>query len=157
MDQLLRFWHLTRCEKLLLFEACALLMASKLSLKAIAFRHVDWYLRRWESRKTSVSSGYMQNDIRLVDLSLTRAANLLPWKSLCLTRSIAKLVMLRRRGIPAVLFAGVKSLEDASLVAHAWVCPGDYIMNGSSDESENVEFTVLVRIGQGSLPDSSRS
>jgi len=154
MGQLLRFWYWARCEKLLLVEACVLLLASNLSVKAVAFRRIDSCLRRWDRRNASVSSEYMQNDIRLVDLSLTRAANLFPWKSLCLTSSIAKLIMLRRRGIPAVLFAGVKSVADASLVAHAWVRPGDCIMNASSDGNENAEFTVLVRIGQGSLPDS---
>ena len=61
------------------------------------------------------------DDIKLVNLSLSRAANLLPWKSLCLSRSIAAFIMLRRRGIPAVMFAGVKFAEDSSLLAHAWV------------------------------------
>ena len=88
------------------------------------------------------------DDIKLVNLSLSRAANLLPWKSLCLSRSIAAFIMLRRRGIPAVMFAGVKFSEDSSLLAHAWVHTGRGVIDGNS---ENSAFTPLVRIGQEPL------
>jgi hypothetical protein len=81
----------------------------------------------------------------------------LPWNSLCLSRSIAQLIMLRRRGIPAILFAGVKSAEDSSLSAHAWVRAGDIVMDGTLGQTENGEYTVLVTIGQKPLPNSSRN
>jgi hypothetical protein len=160
MGQFRKFWYLTGREKLLFFEACILLLLSNLSVKTVAFKNIDSYLRAyWNdgSRDAIVRSDDIKNDIKLVDLSLSRAANALPWNSLCLSRSIAQLVMLRRRGIPAVLFAGVKSAGDASLLAHAWVCAGDGVMDGNSDRTKNAEYTVLVRIGQNPLPNSSRN
>src|SRR5438445_11770082 len=150
MSQVRKFWYLTGREKLLFFEACILLLLSNLSVNTMTFKNIDSYLKAHRNNRTRdamVSSDDIKNDIKLVDLSLSRAANALPWNSMCLSRSITQLIMLRRRGIPAVLFAGVKSLEDSSLSAHAWVRTGDDLMDMSSDRAENAEFAVLLRIG----------
>ena len=56
--------------------------------------------------------------------------------------------MLRRRGIPAVMVAGVKFSEDSSLHAHAWIDTGHPRPNANS---ENSAFTAIVRIGQEPL------
>lgn len=159
MARFRKFWYLTGREKLTLFEACILLLFSNLSVKMVAFRSIDSYLHAYldNRRDAIVPSNDIKNEIELVDLSLSRAANALPWNSLCLSRSIAQLIMLRRRGIPAILFAGVKSAEDSSLSAHAWVRAGDIVMDGTLGQTENGEYTVLVTIGQKPLPNSSRN
>jgi len=160
MHRLRRFWSLTRREKLVFSEACIFLLLSNLSVKAIAFRHIDRYLRaHWNhpSQPGIDCSGLVKNEIKLVNLSLSRAASAFPWKSLCLSRSIAGLVMLRRRGISAVLLAGVKSLEDSSLHAHAWIRASDGVMDWNSDGSfDSSSFAVVLRLGHESLLDSSR-
>jgi hypothetical protein len=159
MRQLRKFWSLTRREKLAFFEACILLLLSNLSVKLVAFRHIDSYLRaHWNDhpRAGIDLQDHIKTDIKLVNLSLSRAANVFPWKSLCLSRSIAELVMLRRRQIPAVLLAGVKTLEDTSLHAHAWIRAGDGVVDWNSDgSSDNSSFTVVLRVGHESLLDSS--
>jgi transglutaminase superfamily protein len=143
MGRLLKFWSLTRREKRFFCEAGVLLVLANLSVRVIAFRHIDGFLRaRWDDGARC--NFYLAEEIELVNLSLSRAANLLPWKSLCLSRSIAAFIMLRRRGIPAVMVAGVKSVEDSSLLAHAWVQTARGVIGGSS---ENAAFTPLVRIG----------
>ena len=159
MARFRKFWYLTGREKLALFEACVLLLFSNLSVKMVAFRNIDSHLHAYldNRRDAVVPSNDIKNEIKLVDLSLSRAANALPWNSLCLSRSIAQLIMLRRRGIPAILFAGVKSAEDSSLSAHAWVRAGDSLMDGTLGQTENGEYTVLVTIGQTPLPNSSRN
>jgi Transglutaminase-like superfamily len=161
MGRLLKFWSLTRREKLFLFEACILLLLSNLSVKTVAFRHIDSYLRtHWNDhpRAGIDRPDHIKNDIKLVNLSFSRAAYVFPWKSLCLSRSIAEFVMLRRRGIPAVLLAGVKSLKDSSLHAHAWIHAGDGVVDWNSDgSSDNSSFTVVLRVGHESLLDSSRN
>jgi hypothetical protein len=144
MDQLLKFWSLPRREKQFFCEASIILLFSYLCVKVIAFRHIDSFLRaRWGG---SVPSACEQADcIMLVNLSLARAANLFRWKDLCLSESIAAFIMLRRRDIPAILFAGVKFLEDSSLSAHAWVHTGDGAIDGNS---QNSAFTAVMKIGQ---------
>jgi hypothetical protein len=145
MSRLLKFWSLPRREKQFFCEAGMLLLLSTLSVKAIAFRRIDSFLRaRWNDN-TPDAFNAADDDIELVKLSLSRMASLLPWKTLCLSRSIAEFIMLRRRGIPAVMYMGVKFLENSSLHAHAWVHTGRDLTEGNSDNSA---FTPVVRIGQ---------
>jgi hypothetical protein len=147
MGRFHKFWMLPRREKLLLCEACILLLLANLSVKIFAFGRIERYLRALCNNdrilRSSVSA-YDKDGIKLVDLAVARAAVVLPFKSLCLSRSIATFTMLRRRGFPAVLFAGVRVCADSSLIAHAWVEPGCGMMERNA---ENSAFTTLVRIG----------
>ena len=144
MGRLAKLRFMTRREKTCLCEAGILLLLSNACIKAIAFRHIDRFLRRcWnEGVRRTVDH---KKEISLVQHSISRAANALPWESLCLNRSVTEYVMLRRRGIPAVLFAGVRFSGHSSLDAHAWV-ETDLINNTSS---ENSGFATVIRIGTG--------
>ena len=143
MGRLAKFWSLTRRERKFLCEASILLLLSNACVKAIAFRHIDRFLRtRWNG---GIQGGIdHEQEIRLVQRSISRAANVLPWKSLCLSRSIAEFIMLRRRGIPAVMFAGVRFSGISSLDAHAWVDTG---LGVDDKSSENSGFATVIRIG----------
>src|SRR5262245_10671946 len=153
MDRLLRFWSLPRREKQLFCEAAVLLLISHICLKTVAFKHIDRFLRaRWNDGARD--SGDVSEDIKLANVSLSRVVNLLPLKNLCLSRSMAGFIMLRRRGIPAVVVAGVKVSEDCSLHAHAWVDTGHAELNANP---ENSAFTAVVRIGQAPLISDSAS
>jgi hypothetical protein len=144
MRRLFRFWSLPRREKQFFCEAAILLSLSHLSVKTIPFRHIDSFLRaRWNN--TTREAIDAAEDIKLTNLSLSRVVDLLPWKSQCLSRSIAAFIMLRRCGIPAVMVAGVKLGKDSSLHAHAWVDTTSRLE--SSVNSEGSEFTAVVRIG----------
>jgi Transglutaminase-like superfamily len=161
MGKLRKFCSLTGRERLLLFEACLLLLLSNLSIKTIAFKHINSYLRAgWNNYSSNANGGDIERDISLVKLSLLRAANAMPWKSLCLSRSIAGLIMLRRRGIPAVLIAGVKPMEMSSLHAHAWIRTWNGVIDfsaGGDSEDDESGFAVLVRVGDESLLASLRN
>jgi hypothetical protein len=143
MRPLLKFCSLPRREKQFLCEAAFLLLLGNLCVRMIAFRHIDGFLRsHWNDRTQGGANDACE--IELIKLSLSRAANLLPWQSLCLSRSIAAYIMLRRRDIPAVMFAGVKSREDLSLLAHAWVQTAAGVIDGNAEAA----FTPLLKIGQ---------
>ena len=144
MRPLVKFWSLPRREKQFFCEAATLLLLTNLCVRMIAFRHIDGFLRSHWNDGAQVGGNNHACDIELVKLSLSRAANLLPWQSLCLSRSIAAYIMLRRRDIPAVMFAGVKSREDLSLLAHAWVQTAGGVIDGNPEAA----FTPLLRIGQ---------
>jgi hypothetical protein len=147
MNRLSKFWSLTQREKRLLGESGVLLVLSTLALRIFHFKRIYNFLS--DSYGTSETATRQANDdvseINLIKLSISRVANGLPWRSLCLSRSIVGFVMLRRRGIPATLFAGAKILENSSLVAHAWI-------NIGNEENEKIlrdsDFAVVVRIGQ---------
>ena len=147
MDRLRKFWSLTRREKEFLCEASILLLLSNACVKSIPFRFIDRFLRRWND---DIQSGidYEQVDYEqestLVQRSISRATNVLPWKSLCLSRSIAEFIMLRRRGISAVICAGVRFSSHSSLDAHAWVETG---LGRDEKRSENSRFATVIKIG----------
>jgi len=143
MRRLAKFWSLTRREKKVFWEASVLLSLSNACVKAIAFKDIDRFLRtRWND---AVRGGIdREHEITLVQRSILRAANVLPWQSLCLSRSIAEFIMLRRRGIPAVLFAGARLSGDSALNAHAWVETG---LGVQGRHSENAAFAAVIRIG----------
>ena len=142
MRRLTKFWSLSRREKSFLCEASILLLLSNSCVRAIAFRHIDRFLRaRWNDGPQSAMREY---EIKLVQRSILRAAKVLPWKGLCLSRSIAEFIMLRRRGIPAVMFAGVRVSDDSSLHAHAWVETGQRMNDRCFDNSG---FATVISIG----------
>jgi Transglutaminase-like superfamily len=147
MRRLAKFWSLTRREKKFLCEASIWLSLSNASVMAIAFKHIDRFLRtHWTD---NIQGGIdREQEIRLVQRSISRAANVLPWKGLCLSRSIAEFIMLRRRGIPAVMFAGVRFSGISSLDAHAWVDAG---LGVNDESSENSGFATVIRIGTGAV------
>jgi hypothetical protein len=147
VNRLRKFWSLTRREKQLFFEAGVLLLVSTLCVKVIAFRHIFSFLcnRYGYLKARACEPSSWASNVELVGLAISRAANRLPWRGLCLSQSIAAFIMLRRRGIPATLLAGVKVLENSSLGAHAWVKTGD---EASERNLGNSDFTVVVKIGQ---------
>ena len=147
MDRLLKFWSSTRREKWLLCEASILLLLSSLCVRIIPFKRIYSFLcRRYGYVKThACEASSCADDIKLIDLSISRAANGLPWNNMCLSQSIAAFIMFRRRGIPATLLAGVKVLDDSSLSAHAWINTGD---ETSEKNPQNSEFSVILKIGQ---------
>ena len=139
MNRLSKFWSLRKRERQLLYEATILLTLSSACLKTIPFRHIDRFLRtHW---KDHAEDANLEREIRFVRSSISRAANVLPWKSLCLSRSIAEFIMLRRRGIPAVMVAGARFSGHSSLEAHAWVETGS-----GSNRTVNSSFATVLRI-----------
>jgi Transglutaminase-like superfamily len=148
MSRLGKFWSLTRREKKCVCEASILLLLSNAVIKLIAFKHIDRLLRFLRSRWSGRIKGDTdrEQEIRLVRCSISRAANVLPWKSLCLSRSFVEFAMLNRRGIPAIIFAGARFSSHSSLEAHAWV---ETDLSGSDMSSLNSDFTTVMRIGTG--------
>jgi hypothetical protein len=145
MVRLLKFWSSTRREKLLLCEAIILLSLSGLCIKILPFKRIYSFLH---SRFSCVKiDGYEVGSCAgdTIERTISRAVNGLPWEHLCLPQSIVTFIMLRRRGIPAVLLTGVKVLENSSLTAHAWVDRGE---EASKKTFTNSDFTVVLMIGQ---------
>jgi hypothetical protein len=120
MGRLHKFWSLSRREKGFLCEAGVLLVVAKVSVHTMPFGRIERYLRaHWGGGAADVCDRH--EDVRLIRLSISRAGSLFRWKAPCLSRSIAEFIMLRRRGIPAAIYMGVKVIENCALSAHAWV------------------------------------
>jgi len=103
-----------------------------------------WALWRWPFQRLALRLGLRQ--VEPADLSRTdqaaeasqigwalRAmASRTPWKNSCLVQSLAGMMMLRRRDIPAALYLGVAKDETVAddLAAHAWLCSGSLVLTG---------------------------
>jgi hypothetical protein len=48
-----------------------------------------------------------------------------PWRALCFQQGLAAQLMLRRRGIPSVLYYGAAQEDRTGLCAHVWVRDGE--------------------------------
>src|ERR1700751_1290052 len=117
MSRLVKFWRLSRREQQAFFEAGILLALCTACVAAIPFRYIDRFLSvHCKARSQRVLD--RDATIAIVTRFVCRATKILPWTSLCLSRSMAEVMMLRRRGIPAVMFAGVRFDEHALLAAH---------------------------------------
>ena len=146
MRRVAKFRSLPGREKKLLCEAGILLSLSNVCVKAIAFKHIDSFLRaHWNDEL--LDNVNQNQEIGLVQRSISRAARLLPWKCLCLSRSIAEFIMLRRRNIPAVLFTGVRFSDHFLLDAHAWVETS--LVN--DERSQNPGYAPVIEIGTRAL------
>jgi hypothetical protein len=53
-----------------------------------------------------------------------------PWPSTCLVQSLAGYVMLRRHGVPSVVYLGVAKDAAGEFIAHSWLRCGDHIVTG---------------------------
>jgi hypothetical protein len=62
--------------------------------------------------------------------ALAAAAARTPWHSTCLVQSLAGYLILRRRGVPSVVYLGVAKDPAGEFMAHSWLRCGDVIVTG---------------------------
>ncbi|CAA7615401.1 conserved hypothetical protein [Candidatus Terasakiella magnetica] len=71
-------------------------------------------------------------EIARVRWAIMAAAARLPGTSSCLSRALAGLLVLARRGLPATLHMGVARAKSGG-AAHAWLVSGQYDVSGGGD------------------------
>ena len=145
MDMLIRFASLNKKEKTLICEALLLLVLTRLSIRAISFDRIIRILNSdyWKRKRFSESENSL-SESDIIERSVSRAVKVLNWENICLVQAITKFIMFRRRGIHAVICAGVKVLDDSSLAAHAWIRRGC----SRAENASCFEFTIVLRIGE---------
>jgi hypothetical protein len=63
--------------------------------------------------------------VRRIRWAIIAAAGRVPWRALCFQQGLAAQLMLRRRGVPSVLYYGAAQGERTGLSGHVWVRDGD--------------------------------
>lgn len=104
------------------------LLSARVALILVPFprlaRHLGTFVPPSDPRASSASSINLRDDAALaqaVGWAVTRAAQHVPFKALCLPQAMAAKIMLRRRGVNSVLHFGAKIGGDRPIDAHAWV------------------------------------
>jgi len=79
---------------------------------------------------------------RRIGWVVIEASKYTPWKSKCLVQALVVQRMLKNKGISTTIYLGVKKSEDKSMVAHAWIRCGTYVVTGGINKHE---YTVVAK------------
>jgi Transglutaminase-like superfamily len=140
-----KFWRLPWTDRFLLVEALLCLAFAAAAVAALPFRHIA----RWASlrrRGTVPSEAMRAAAIERVRWAVMACARRVPWRAMCFEQGLAAQFMLRRRGVPAVLYYGAAHDDEQRLAAHVWVKDGDIDVTGGEAAAR---FAVLATFPDG--------
>jgi hypothetical protein len=135
-----KFWRLPWTDRLLLVEALLCLALAAAALALLPFRRIA----RWASlpaREPIPSDAERAATIARVRWAVIACAHRAPWRALCFEQGLAAQFMLRRRGVPAILYYGAARDDARGLAAHVWVKDGDSDVTGGEAAAR---FAVLA-------------
>ena len=110
-------------------EALIALTAASLAIRLLPFRVVVAAAVHPAVRRPLAPERRRERRAR-VRRAVTRLAGRLPWRPLCFPQGLAAQWMLRRRGIPSVLYYGAAPDRAKGVAAHVWVCDDDVAVVG---------------------------
>jgi hypothetical protein len=124
-----KFWRLSWRDRILMLQAVYWLAVAGFVIAVLPFRHVGRLAaRRPRGREPPVQTKRIE--IKRIRWAMVVAARHVPWTAVCFQQGFAAQLMLRRRGVPSVLYYGATS-EEGRLSAHVWVRDGDVDIIGS--------------------------
>ncbi|HEU0044530.1 lasso peptide biosynthesis B2 protein [Sphingomonas sp.] len=116
-------------EWLLLGETVATLAAASAAIGLLPFRKVVRLASRGRTVKQSNASGRVGTD--QVIWAIEAVARRMPWRTVCFQKGLALHLMLRRRGVPAMLHYGAGKDPEGALAAHVWISvDGQTVLGG---------------------------
>ena len=123
-----KLWLLSRREKLLLLEAAFWLAVATFAIATLPFGYLG-RLAVFPVRGQAPLQQTRLAQARRVRCAIISCARRLPWRAKCFQQGLAAQFMLRRRGIPSVLYYGAAPDDRRGLSAHVWVrdCDVDVI------------------------------
>lgn len=139
--------HLRRLRRLrrppadyaLLVEGVVSLTSAWIRLRTRPFRELmDWMDQ--PSSRPAPEAAERQEIVRRVSWAIRNLAERGPLPFVCFPQAIAARTMLRRRGVPVVLYYGVRKTPAEGFQAHVWVKDGETPVVGLAGA---VGFTVL--------------
>ena len=139
-DLLRRFWRLPVRDCLLLVEAVLWLAVAGITIAVLPFRRVGLLAAR-PIRPMKLPCQVRASKVRRIRWAIIAAATRVPWRALCFQQGLAAQFMLRRRGIPSVLYYGAAQDDRNGLYAHVWVRDGDLDVVGGEIASR---FAILA-------------
>ena len=140
IDLLRKFWRLSWQDRLLLVEAILYLAAAGLSIALLRFRHIGVLAARPTRRPQPPPKACLRK-VRRIRWAIVAVAGRVPWRALCFQQALAAQLMLRRRGVPSVLYYGAAQDDRSGLLTHVWVRHGDVDVVGGEIANN---FAVLA-------------
>ena len=133
-------WQLPWRDRILLLEAILWLAAARFAIALLPFRYVG-SLAAISVRRPELPQEKRIVEARRIRWVIITCARRVPWRALCFEQGLAAQLMLRRRGVPSVLYYGVAPDTKGGLAAHVWVREGEVDIVGGEFASR---FAVLA-------------
>jgi hypothetical protein len=130
-----KVWGLPQRDRALLVEAIFWLAIASLAIAFLPFRSVA----AAASRRAQASSPPDQGKsaiVSRVQWAVIAAARRMPWRAVCFQQGLAAHLMLRRRGVPSIIYYGAAQIPDDGLTAHVWVRAGALDVVGCETASQ---------------------
>ncbi len=144
--------NLTPKEIRLIFYAWILMIAAAVAVRFFSFP----ILRSLASRplKREICNPDHQVELaRETRAAISMAARRSPLRALCFEKGLVAQILLRRRGVPSVLYYGLKQEQDKQLEAHVWVMVGDFPVCGEGVADQFVTLTKIPHDAQQRVSD----
>src|SRR5262249_29982358 len=95
-----------------------------LAIAVLPFRHLAGFATR-PTHRPHPPADERPMRVRSIRWAILATSRRVPWRALCLQQGLAAQFMLRKRGIPSVLYYGAARDDEGGLLTHVWVCDGD--------------------------------
>jgi hypothetical protein len=135
-----KFWRLPWPDRWMLLEAVLWLALAGLVIIVLPFRNVGRLATR-PVRRRELPQHSRITAVQHVRWAVQACARRVPWRAMCFEQGLAAQFMLRRRGVPSVLYFGVAPDDQTGLSAHVWVRDGDFDVVGGEIASS---FAMLA-------------
>jgi hypothetical protein len=123
-----------------LLEAILWLAVAGIAIAVLPFRHVGLLAARPIHRPKLPRQARLSK-VQRIRWAIIATSARAPWRALCFQQGLAAQLMLRRRGIPSVLYYGAAQDDESGLYAHVWVRDGDVDVIGAENA---YRFAVLA-------------
>ncbi len=141
-----RYRGLPASRRALLREALGALVWSRLAMAFLPFRRLASRIEDPAGAGASSLGEEASLLVQEVGWAVQAAAGRVPWDSRCLAQALAAGRMLRRRGLPSVLYLGVRRESASGFSAHAWLRCGPHAVTGGDG---SLDHEVLGRFVPG--------
>jgi hypothetical protein len=137
--------QLTYRDFFLLVEAVVWLAVAGVAITLLPFRQIGRLAARPISRPTPAEQPRLAQ-ARRIRWAIVVTAPRVPWRALCIQQGLAAQLMLRRRGIPSVLYYGAAQHQD-DLKAHVWVRDREFDVIGGEIASRYAVLATFPAVG----------
>jgi hypothetical protein len=112
-------------------EAILWLAVAGLAIAVLPFRNIGLLAAR-PIRRPKPPDQVRLTKVGRIRWAIVAAARRVPWRAVCFQQGLAAQFMLRRRGIPSVLYYGAAQDDRSGLSTHVWVRDGDVDVVGGA-------------------------
>ena len=137
-----KFFRLPRRDRQILLEAALWLAVAGLAIALLPFRQIGRLAARPIGRPEPPPRARLR-EVKRIRWAIVVSARRVPWHAMCFQQGLAAQFILRRRGVPSVLYYGVAPDEGGGLSSHVWVLDGDVNVIGGEIASRFAQLATF--------------